>query len=97
MKKNWNSDEDIVLAKVVRAADATDLKWNDIALELYIKSMNKFFRNGKQCRERWMNHLDDSIRHEKWTEEEDEKLVRRILQIGKKWSQIMKAFDNKRT
>jgi hypothetical protein len=25
-------------------------------------------RNGKQCRERYLNHLKDGIRKEKWTE-----------------------------
>lgn len=32
-------------------------------------------RTGKQCRERWLNHLDPSIKKEPWTEEEDQLLL----------------------
>lgn len=28
-------------------------------------------RIGKQCRERWHNHLNPEIRKDRWTEEED--------------------------
>jgi hypothetical protein len=38
-------------------------KWAHIAQQLPR-------RNGKQCRERWHNHLDPSIRREEWTAEE---------------------------
>lgn len=33
-------------------------------------------RVGKQCRERWHNHLDPTIKKEKWTKEEDETILR---------------------
>lgn len=33
-------------------------KWNDFARKLYEISEKKYFRTGKQCRERWLNHLD---------------------------------------
>jgi len=36
-------------------------KWNDVARELFIKSDGEFFRQGKHCRERWLNHLHPSI------------------------------------
>jgi myb proto-oncogene protein len=32
-------------------------------------------RIGKQCRERWHNHLNPDIRKEKWTEEEDDLII----------------------
>ena len=32
-------------------------------------------RTGKQCRERWHNHLDPSIAKERWTEEENEIVI----------------------
>jgi hypothetical protein len=40
-------------------------------------------RNGKQCRERWHNQLDPSIKRESWTDEEDRILmeVRLLPQI----------------
>jgi hypothetical protein len=32
-------------------------------------------RTGKQCRERWHNHLDPSIKKSTWTREEDKILI----------------------
>lgn len=32
-------------------------------------------RIGKQCRERWHNHLNPDIRKERWTEEEDQAII----------------------
>lgn len=32
-------------------------------------------RIGKQCRERWHNHLNPEIVKEKWTEEEDRIII----------------------
>ena len=35
-------------------------KWNEFARQLYERSGKQFLRSGKQCRERWLNHLDPS-------------------------------------
>jgi hypothetical protein len=43
-------------------------KWSVIAQELP-------GRIGKQCRERWHNHLNPDIRRDDWTAEEDRKLL----------------------
>ena len=32
-------------------------------------------RIGKQCRERWHNHLNPDIKKERWTEEEDQAII----------------------
>lgn len=45
-------------------------------------------RIGKQCRERWHNHLNPEIRKCDWTPEEDEQLVRLHRQIGNQWAQL---------
>jgi hypothetical protein len=34
------------------------IKWNEIAKILFINSNKKYLRTSKQCRERWLNHLD---------------------------------------
>jgi len=41
--------------------------------------------------------LDVSIKHEKWTDEEDVTLIKSVQEYGKKWSRIMKCFNNERT
>lgn len=53
-------------------------------------------RNARQCRERWKNYLAPEISNEPWTSEEDQMLLDKHKEFGKKWSQIAKLF-NKRT
>ena len=43
-------------------------------------------RIGKQCRERWHNHLNPDIKRGKWTEEEDDLIVKAHLDYGNKWA-----------
>lgn len=45
-------------------------------------------RSGKQCRERWHNHLDPHISKDYWTEEEESILFKKHLEYGNKWSDI---------
>ena len=47
------------------------------------------FRSGKQCRERYINQLDPSIKKTMWTYEEDATIMRLHSQYGKKWSKFM--------
>ena len=47
-------------------------------------------RTGKQCRERWHNHLDPNICKTKWTLEEDLKIVKLHLIHGNRWCDIAK-------
>jgi hypothetical protein len=45
-------------------------------------------RLGKQCRERWRNHLDPDVNREAWTEQEDQLLIDWHEKIGSKWVKI---------
>ena len=47
-------------------------------------------RIGKQCRERWHNHLDLNITKGKWTLEEDLLIVKLHRQNGNRWCDIAK-------
>jgi len=53
--------------------------------------MEKTERSGKQCRERWVNHLQPDIRKEVWTTEEEELLVHAHSTFGNRWSAIAKV------
>ncbi|CAN8095738.1 unnamed protein product [Discula destructiva] len=62
------------------------LKWSDIS-ELCFSNGCK--RDAKQCRERWVNHLDPNIEHgQQITEAEGQMLFDLIRQNGRKWAQI---------
>jgi len=45
-------------------------------------------RTSKQCRERWFNHLDPSIKRGNYTAEEDRLILEEQARIGNRWSII---------
>ena len=63
-------------------------KWTQIA-----KHLNG--RIGKQCRERWHNHLDPNINKSPWTEEEDRLLAQAHEQYGNQWAKIAKLLPGR--
>jgi len=48
-------------------------------------------RKGKQCRERWQNQLDPTVKKGPWSEEEDEILIAAQKKHGNKWVDIAKV------
>ena len=45
-------------------------------------------RAGKQCRERWHNHLQPDIKRGPWTEEEERALIAAHEKLGNRWADI---------
>jgi hypothetical protein len=64
---------------------------------LFFNEENGKFITPKQCRERWFNHISQSVRHSEWTREEDFRILDFCKRNGKKWSKIAKTLENKRT
>lgn len=52
-------------------------------------------RIGKQCRERWFNHLDPNIRKGEWTDEEDSLLYEAQQKFGNRWCDIAKMIPGR--
>ena len=86
VKRAWTAEEDAQLLRLVE--EHGPRRWSVIAAQLY-------GRVGKQCRERWHNHLCPSVNKEEWTEEEDRMIMELVQQMGTKWSKIVKLLPGR--
>lgn len=86
VKGPWSQDEDMKLAENVGQFGAKN--WSNIASALP-------GRIGKQCRERWHNHLNPDIKKNKWTQQEDQAIIRWHHEFGNKWSEIAKYLPGR--
>jgi len=89
VKGPWSPEEDALLTKLVLAyGDKQWRKWSVIAQHVP-------GRIGKQCRERWLNNLDTSVKKTPWTQEEDDLLLRYQAQLGNRWCEISKLLPGR--
>lgn len=82
----WTPEEDDVLIRLVKQHGP--MNWSSIASHLE-------GRHGKQCRERWFNCLDPSIKTDPWSPEEDRTIIETHKLIGNKWSEISKMLPGR--
>ncbi|KAF9544337.1 Transcription factor myb3r-5 [Mortierella hygrophila] len=86
IKGPWTPEEDRQLRMLVNELGAE--KWVLIASRLGS-------RTGKQCRERWHNHLDPKIDKSPFTAKEDELIFKLFAQFGSKWAEMSKLMPGR--
>ncbi|ESQ40149.1 hypothetical protein EUTSA_v10013211mg [Eutrema salsugineum] len=86
VKGPWTQEEDDKIAELVKKYGPA--KWSVIARSLP-------GRIGKQCRERWHNHLNPGIRKDAWTPEEETALMNAHRIHGNKWAEIAKVLPGR--
>ncbi|KAJ8771793.1 hypothetical protein K2173_026970 [Erythroxylum novogranatense] len=86
VKGQWTVEEDRLLIQLVEQHGVR--KWSHIAQMLP-------GRIGKQCRERWHNHLRPDIKKHSWDDEEDKVLIQTHAEVGNKWAEIAKKLPGR--
>uniref|UniRef100_A0A1J3EVR9 Myb-related protein 3R-1 n=1 Tax=Noccaea caerulescens TaxID=107243 RepID=A0A1J3EVR9_NOCCA len=86
VKGPWSNEEDKTIIALVEKYGPT--KWSTISQHLP-------GRIGKQCRERWHNHLNPGINKNAWTQEEELTLIRAHQIYGNKWAELMKFLPGR--
>ncbi|KAK8351713.1 hypothetical protein V6Z12_A05G051200 [Gossypium hirsutum] len=86
VKGPWSKEEDELIIELVNKFGPK--KWSTIAQHLP-------GRIGKQCRERWHNHLNPSINKQAWTQEEELALIRAHQIFGNRWAELSKFLPGR--
>ena len=84
-KGSWTTEEDKIL---MEKRSIYGRKWAKIAAHLP-------GRQGKQCRERFVNHLDPDLKKGEWTDDEEAILVAMHEHHGNRWANIAKHLPGR--
>lgn len=86
MRCRWSVVDDDVLKKTVENVGTN--RWSIIAL-------NTRGRTAKQCRDRWVNYLEPSIRHNPLTKREINMIFNMQKEIGNQWVKIAREIPGR--
>jgi len=85
-KSAWTPLEDTKLLELISKHGPSN--WSRIALEMEN-------RIGKQCRERWHNHLCPDVKTTSFSAEEDKQILEAVAAHGTKWADMVKLIPGR--
>jgi len=83
-RQKFTPEEDNMLRSLVQ--ELGDKAWKRIANRIGT-------RTTRQCRERYNNYLSPNLVNGSWTRQEDLVLISKVMELGPKWSLIVKFFN----
>ena len=94
-KRKFSQLEDKLLTSLVHEYEAEN-KRVDLRDKMWVEISSKIAnRNPRQCHDRWTYYLSPDVDKTPWTEEEDNKLIDNVHNIGPRWVKISNVMPGR--
>jgi Myb-like DNA-binding domain len=90
---HYFQQEDDIVVSIASNVGSSKPNWCKIAR--FVNDQSHAGRTGKQCRERYLNHLRPNIKKGGWTKEEETMIRYYHKMFGKKWSAMAQIMKNR--
>lgn len=95
-KIKWSQEEDIILDEITKDMKKPIKKWMGVEKEMakiYLIKSISLRRTAKQCRERYLNHIE--YKRKDWTTVEEQHMFTLNKELGNRWKEIANKLGRK--